>query len=178
MKLRTIAAAALFAAMGASAQAYTFNGDTTGGPTYNRPFTLLSLSGVGTAVHYAAFTFSVDMSGAYTFNATTAEFDPFIALYSPSFDPTAGLTNLLALNDDFAGSFSESQFTTALSAGTAYVLINTGYGNADFGAFTTTITGPGNVVAVPEPATWGLMALGMLGVGAAAARRRKQALAA
>lgn len=179
MKLRTIAAAAWLAALGASAHAYNFAGDTTGGPTYNRPVTLGGLSAVGTAVHYATLTFSVDMSGPYTFTTTTAgAYDPFIALYSPSFNPAAGLANLVALNDDFpAGNYTQSSFTTNLTSGMSYVFVNTGFGNDDFGAFTSSITGQGNVIAVPEPATWGLMALGLLGMGAAVRRSKKAVVA-
>ena len=50
----------------------TVNGDTTGGPTFNRPIdngnsAPNSLSGVGTAVRYEITAFHVNTSGSYSF---------------------------------------------------------------------------------------------------------------
>lgn len=167
------AAAAACLSLPAQAVIFTFTGDTTGGPTFNRPLEDLSaLSAVGTAVHYSSFTFSPSVSGDYTF-LTTGEFDTFLLLYSGSFNPAAALTNAIAANDDLvAPPFTTSGFAATLAAGSTYVLVNTAFGNTDFGAFSTTIGGPGVVSVVPEPASFGLMALGVLGV---ALRRRAAA---
>ena len=43
----------------------------------------------------------------------------------------------------------------------------------DFGAYANSITGPGDVNVVPEPGTYGLMALGLAVVGFAARRSRR-----
>jgi hypothetical protein len=45
------------------------------------------------------------------------------------------------------------------------------------GTLGTPITGRINAVAVPEPATWGMMLLGFAGIGMAMRRRRRPALA-
>jgi hypothetical protein len=99
-------------------------------------------------------------------------------LYRTAFSPTAQLTNVIIGDDDNStvpGSFQDYQFTTTLATGTNYFLVSTGYNNGDSGAFTTTITGPGNVLtAVPEPFT----IIGTLVGGTAALRMRKKLAAA
>lgn len=161
-------AAALGASSGAQA-AYTYNytafaGDTTGGQTFNRPLEDLSdLSAVGTAVRYNIFTFTAPAFGDYTF-VTTGQYDTFSVLYSTAFDPASPLTNALAANDDLElFDFTRSRVVSAITAGSRYVLVTTGFGNPDFGAYSVTID-----VTVPEPAVYALLVLGLglcLGLG-------------
>jgi hypothetical protein len=178
MKLTSLAmaAAALVLAGNAHAVTFTATGETTlAGPTYNRPFTLIALSAVGTAVHYNTLSFAVTAAGSYDFlSVATRGWDNFLALYTPSFNPAAGLGNLVALNDDFGGT-GTSAFTFSLTTGTNYVLVTTGYENSDVGAFTNTITGPGSVItgAVPEPASYALMALGLAAIGFVSLKRKQ-----
>jgi PEP-CTERM motif len=170
--LAVAAVAVLVAAAPARAAIYTFTGDTTSGSTFNRLLEDLSdLSAVGTAVRYKVFAFSVSAPGDYTFITTTASYDPFTFLYSPTFAPATPLSNALAANDDLLG-LTTSGFTFALSANTPYAFINTGFFNSDFGAFSTTIGGPGNIIpaVIPEPSGYALLALGLVAVGLA--RRR------
>lgn len=177
MKFSAVALAAALAAAGAHADTYTYNGDTTGSPTYQRALAGFGgLSGVGTAVRYDTLEFSVTQSGAYDFLSLAAgNWDNFLFLYSPSFDPGSPLVNGVAGNDDFP-TIGRSGFNGVnLSAGVNYVLVTTGFANNSFGAYTNSITGVGSVVVVPEPGTYGLMALGLLGVGALVRRRRAQA---
>jgi hypothetical protein len=175
---RSFALSALVAAcvLAGPAQAaiFTFTGNTTGGPTYNRPLeTLSGLSSVGVDVAYSTFSFTVSAAGDYSF-LTTGEFDTFITLYSGSFLPTSPLTNAIVANDDLLSPpFTTSGFIATLATGTNYVLVTTGFDSGEFGAFSTTIGGPG-VVAVPEPAAWGMLALGLGGL----ALRRRLAVAA
>lgn len=173
-KLSSLAVATLLAATG-TAQAVTYDwvGDTTGAPTYNRALAGFSgLSGVGTAVRYQTLAFSVTASGSYDFlSSTTGGWDNFTFLYGPSFNPASALVNGLAGNDDFGG-LTSSGFTAALTAGASYVFVTTGFANTDFGAYSNSITGPGTVNVVPEPGSYGLMALGLALVGFAARRSR------
>jgi phosphoglycolate phosphatase-like HAD superfamily hydrolase len=164
MKPLAIAALLVLASTASHAVITTVTGDTTGAATFNRPFADLSgLSAVGTAVRYTTFTFTASVAGSYTF-LTTAEFDSFDLLYSPTFNASSPLTNALVANDDLLGS-TTSGFSFALATGTPYVLVVTGFGNADFGRYSTTIGGPGPVTVVPEPSPQALLALGMAAIG-------------
>ncbi|UGQ47540.1 PEP-CTERM sorting domain-containing protein [Massilia endophytica] len=155
----------------ARADIFTITGNTTGASTFNRPTEDLSvLSGIGTEVAYDILAFQVSMDGIYSF-LSTASFDNFIFMYQYSFDPANPLANAIGANDDLL-TFTTSGFAGPLYAGTTYLYVTTGFSNADFGQFSTTIGGPGQVLVVPEPAGWLLLGLG-LGV-LALTRRRAQ----
>ncbi len=178
---KLLAAAAAFACA-ASAQAVVISGDTTGGPTFNRALQgtpPTGLSFVGTDVAYTELSFTVSASGSYTFqndstlaNTGSTTWDNFTFLYQGSFSPGAALTNVLVGNDDNL-TIGLSGFSIALTAGTTYVYITTGFANTDFGPYSVSITGPGNIITgvVPEPSAWALMLGGLAGVGALARRR-------
>ena len=138
-------------------------------PTFNRPLEdLSSLSTVGTAVRYDVLHFFVGTSGQYTF-ATTAMFDSFAVLYSPTFSAASPLGNALAANDDLLG-VTTSGFAANLTAGTNYFYVITAFANNEMGAYSNTIGGPGVIAVIPEAGTYAMMALGLAVLGIA--RRR------
>lgn len=148
---------------------FSFSGTTAGGPTYNRPLEDLSgLSAVGTDVAYSVFDFEVTANGQYTF-LNTSSFDGFLFLYANSFDPTSPLTNALYADDDLLAGFTTSGFAADLIAGTHYSFVTTGFANDDFGAFSNTIGGPGELIVdqttVPEPETLLMLSLGLAALG-------------
>lgn len=150
---------------------FTFTGDTTGGPTYNRPIEDLSnLSAVGTDVSYRTHAFSVDATGVYTF-MTTGEHDTFVFLYETAFDPSTPLANVLNASDDLLSPpFTTSGFAQSLTANANYIYVTTGFANDEAGRFSTTIAGPGAVItqrdnAVSEPGTVALLALTLGAIG-------------
>ena len=146
----------------AMATTVSFNGDTTGAPTFQRPVEDLSaLSAIGTAAHYTRYAFTALASGTHTFT-TSGAFDTFVLLYDAPFAPTMALLNALIANDDLtSAAFNVSGFSVGLRAGRQYTYVVTGFDNSEFGAHTTTIDSP-DVTAVPEPATWALVAVGLL----------------
>lgn len=168
-----IAAAAALVAATSHAGITTYTGNTTGAATFNRPLEDFSaLSGVGTAVPYNVVPITVSVSGTYSF-VTTGLFDTFTLLYSPSFSAASSLANGLVANDETVqGTFNVAGFAEALTAGTTYFHVVTGFSNADAGAFSTTIGGPGVITVVPEAGTYAMMGLGLLAVGGLVRRRR------
>ncbi|HLL19511.1 MAG TPA: PEP-CTERM sorting domain-containing protein, partial [Rubrivivax sp.] len=172
--LLAIASAALLSS--AQAAIFTTTGSlTTSDPTFNRPFEdLTGLSPNGTGVRYDVLNFVVGTTGEYTF-LTTAMFDSFTILYSPTFSSSAPLMNARMASDDLLG-LTTSGFAQNLTAGTNYFYVTAGFGSTDLGAYSTTIGGPGVITVVPEASTYAMMALGLgvLGIG----RRRLAARAA
>lgn len=183
MKKFAMIAVAVASAIASPALAGTtiFTGDTTAGPTYNRPLSgrpPTGLSAVGTAVRYVVTPFTVSVSGNYNFLNSSVH-DSFLGVHRNAFTPANGLLNALAYDDD-AGPGSDSAITAlGLIAGVSYFAVSSGFANTDFGRFTLTIDGPGNIVGiggggggVPEPATWAMMMFGFAAIGSALRRRR------
>lgn len=162
----------------AQAHAYFYVDDTSDGATFNRAVVDFSgLSGVGTAVSYDSFAFSVDTTGTYNFSSialpVSERWDNMLFLYQGSFDPLNATLNGVIANDDYNGNVGLSRFVAALSTGVTYVLVTTGFSNEDAGRYINLIRGPGEITApVPEPETYALLLCGLVVVGYLARRRR------
>lgn len=178
--LRAATAAAVLAlALPASAAFYI--DDTTGSPTYDRPFVDFSgISAIGEDVAYDVFGFSVSESGVYTVRSLAEgllrddPWDQMVFLYANSFDPSAPLLNGLIASDDFNGNIGVSGFDIALSTGVAYYLVTTSFYPEETGRYLNVLRGPGEILpAIPEPDTYALLAMGLFAV-AFAVRRRAQ----
>lgn len=160
----------------ATPQILTITGDTTNAPTFNRPLEDLSgLSFAGSDVGYRSFTFQVGTSGQYSF-LTTGAFDTFDLLYSPTLNGGFPLTNARIANDDLLG-IGTSGFLYDLIAGIDYTFVTTGFQTGDAGFFSSTIGGPGAIIAaaavtVPEPEVLALLVVGAGAMGLRSRRRK------
>ncbi|MBB3223312.1 PEP-CTERM sorting domain-containing protein [Pseudoduganella umbonata] len=168
-----IAISALFIGLAQSAQAdiVTLAGDTTGGPTFDRPLVNFSnYSPNGTGAVYESIAFTVEDEGEYSITMHGLGFDTFLLLYETAFDPVAPLINGVVANDDLV-SLRTSGFAADLVAGEQYFVVVTGFSSDQFGAYSLTISGDGVISAVPEPSTWLMLAFGVTAF--ACAQRRK-----
>jgi hypothetical protein len=173
-----LAACALFSGFASTASAEFFShvGDSTGAPTWDVD---AAFNGVGTVVPYQAFDFHVDEDGRYKFLAA-ARFDSMIILYEGGFDASAPNANQVRFNDDILTP-NTSGFQYELTAGLQYTFVITGFNDSEYGAYTFTIGGPGNIIPgpallapVPEPSTWLMLGMGLAAVGFAARRKQLQ----
>ncbi|WP_179050509.1 PEP-CTERM sorting domain-containing protein [Nostoc sp. TCL26-01] len=156
--------AAFSTAKPSQAAVFAYQGNTTNQPIWRRtapgnPPTLISGERDGTlgmSVPYSVFEFTVYQSGLYTFasavpgatSPTNGDWDNFLVLYQDSFHPTKQLTNvLIASTTPNDGTLA---FSRQLTAQQKYFLVTTGRRVADFGVFTNTISGSGQIVPVPE----------------------------
>ncbi|MFN3597651.1 MAG: choice-of-anchor D domain-containing protein [Rubricoccaceae bacterium] len=135
---------------GAGLVATTFSGTTAGGQTWQRPLNAgtgasgsCTLSGAATAVPYRAIPITVSEAGEYEVLAAWEGFDGYLLLYRGAFAPADQCLNLIGLNDDFGG-IAASRILTTLEPG-AYVIVATGFGNADAGPYQITVSGPAAV---------------------------------
>ena len=144
---------------------------TATGLFWDRPIeTGPSISTLGPVEYHLYGPFTVDVTGAYTI-LSTQDFDGYLHLYENAFDPTMQLVNLIAADDDGPGVFTSEIAGITLTAGTDYFLVTSGFQAGVGGNFTTSFSGPGNVICpsnAPEPVPiptmgeWGLIILTLL----------------
>ena len=169
IRASVLAALIVLSAAPASADTFTYFSGLFGGfdrPSAGTPPTTLS----GTIVPFNAQMFMVSIDGPYSFTLT-ANFAPFLVLYENSFDASAPLSNALIADGP--------PFTFDLSAGTTYIIVPTRFSSGFNGAFTGTISGPGEItpvggVVIPEPTTMLLLATGLAGVAVKIRRNQRE----
>lgn len=164
ISLAPLAAAFFLAA--SPALATTFSDTITGAQTFNvasSPLGGVGGCGMQTGAHaYASRPLTTNNSTTYTFTVTSVtgvDDDPFLALYAGTFDPANPTANLVGCNDDAIGLLS--QFSSNLTAGTAYTVVSTTYGAG-------VITGTVNYDVTPDVTLAGAPVLSAVGVGAVA----------
>lgn len=187
----------LLASGAATAAPVTVSGELTAGdPTFYRPNASGPCTVSGNLTHYDTYTIVhgggplvIDMRGEDSDSGTLS--DPFLHLYSGSFNPAQPCQNWVAGNDDYADEESvNSHLSLTLPAGN-YVIVATSFAGIeqgegeeggegeteDYGLGTYQLTYNSVApAAVPTLGEWGLMALTLLlAGGAAGALRRRQA---
>jgi hypothetical protein len=156
----------------ASAATLTYSGTTnSGGPTFQ------ALVFGSQAAPFDVFHFRVDTTGRYDFSSTSTPWQNVISLYENAFAPSNNFSNFVSSSTQSPvfGVSTSTFFVPSLTAGTDYFLVTSGYRSTDFGSFTNTISGLGNISpsttsAVPEP----FSIVGTLIGGTAALRMRKK----
>jgi hypothetical protein len=150
----------------------TFTGNTAGLSLWQRPIGNGTnppsiLSSMANAVPFLSCPFKVSAGGTYDFlgtSTTPSNWDNYSFVYSNSIDATQPLMDVLIGNDDFSTVGKTGFNGVPLIAERQYFYVMTGFQNGDFGAFTATITGPGDitVICIPEPSAATLALAGSL----------------
>ena len=123
-----------------------YAGTTTGGPSWSRPFAdCTGTSALGPVVLHTQ-TITPTVTGAHTISSVQDGWDGYMFIYSSPFDPAAPNTNCIAGNDDAAGIGTSEIANVALTAGTSYIVVTTGFEAGEEGTFTNTIDGPGAII--------------------------------
>lgn len=132
---------------------YVSTGTTSGGPIWNRPFFIGGISGLG-PVSYHAMQFVAAVPGRYTFVSEVIGEDNFNFIYQDNFDSTDPLADLLdyglgngnAPNGTPAGT---SLIDVLLLPNRTYTYVTSQWAASTPAVpFTTTVTGPGSIIAV------------------------------
>jgi hypothetical protein len=143
----------------------SLKGNTTNGPLFDRPTETGAMSFLGSSTHYNVYQFSITQNGAYNLTLVAddpSSYDTFLHLYRNGFDPAAPYHSSISSNAFFLGGNDDATADPAVGSALnginlltsdTYFLVVDGFSNTDFGAYTATINGPGNISAsaVPEP---------------------------
>jgi hypothetical protein len=127
-------------------------GTTEGGPLWDRPFSIVGVSGLG-PVRYEALEFTVAESGLYVLeNVLDSGLDHWASLYEGDFDPAQPLVNQLDYGLGNGNALNGAPRGTALIEallfeGRSYTLVTSQWASfRDPGPYTLTITGPAAIV--------------------------------
>lgn len=162
-----------------------YSGDTTGGPSWDRPFADgTCCSALGPVVYETEMLF-VDTTAAYDINSVQDGWDGYLLIYQDNFDPLNQSANFYAGDDDGNGGIGTSDIEgLTLEAGRPYIVVTTGFAAGDAGTYTNSVTGPGNIsfgapvsepaLPVPSLGTWSslLLMLTMAGMAVLSLQRR------
>lgn len=148
---------------------------TASSPTFNRPAIVRAgitnptgLSGLGSAVAYATSVYKATQTGTYSVSQSLTGYgndgtasDYVQSLYTPSFSPTAPLTNIVQSYNP--PNTSGGGYNINLTAGSSYTFVDHGYYNASdyaanpahgpsFGNATTSLlfNNPGSQTVIPD----------------------------
>lgn len=129
-------------------------------------------------ISHAGGTLTIEMRGSSSASGTLL--DPYVFLYSGSFDPASPCTNLVGFDDD-GGTDWDSLLSGEYEKGN-YVIVASSYdtltySNDALGTYRLIHNATPFATAVPTLGEWGLMALSLALVGAAAGglRRKRRA---
>ncbi|GGE44116.1 hypothetical protein GCM10007421_17900 [Halopseudomonas oceani] len=169
LRLRSAISAALLCtggfALNASAATASYSGNLNAPDgSWNRPFADGSCcSGLG-PVTYNAQPFYVGTDGSYSLESSQT-YDGYLFVYQGSFDPADQVANFVAGDDDGNGGVTTSNIDNInLTAGTRYIIVDTGFAAGDAGTYTTTITGPGVIYLATLPLVSADVLLGDLSI--------------
>ena len=163
------------------ASSLTYSGDTTEASSWFRPENNDHPPSIRYDVNprYGVLRFEVSLTGNYDIisNATLPYlWDNYLFLYEGGFDPLEPQDNFVILNDDYPifreGIWASGFDNITLMAHQSYYLVTSGFGTSDFGQFTNTISGPGDITAVPVPAAAWLFGSALLGLAGVKRRHR------
>ncbi len=161
------------AAQQARADIQTVTGDTTFAPTFLRPgYRGGEPPSYAPDVAYQAYNISVTVDDWQYSLVTACDFNCTAFFYKDSFDPKNPQKNIMdGAADD---GFNLTGLEESMSPGHKYVLVIAGYYDYDWGAYSTTVGGPGeiHISPVPEPSAYLTLLAGLAGLGLLARRRR------
>lgn len=121
------------------------------GPEWMRPYFIGGVSGLGPCF-YRVLEFQVETSGLYTFNSTVSNGSAFTFLYSGAFDASTPLANLFDYglgngNAPNGAPNGTSLIEALLFEGETYYFVVSQWDRFTLGqSYTSTITGPGNII--------------------------------
>lgn len=182
---RFVAALALsFSTLTASAQSFS-GALTTESPLFARPNSSATALTDNSTYRFDVLNFRVTSDASFGVAISAATFDTFLCLYSGAFDPNAALSNAPMCNDDFSGTRSGFASVPFLE-GTDYFAVVSSFAQQATGTYTLSFTSststafiPDRVIdppvtGVPEPASFGMILVGLVGLCVAQRRRVPQ----
>lgn len=160
--------------------ATTYHGNTTNGPTWDRPLANGTCCSTLGPVAYEMQFFTVDVTGTYDISSIQDGWDGYIFVYDENFNPNDPLAGFIAGDDDGPGGVGTSEILgVTLEAWETYFVVTTGFAALEEGSYANTIEGPGGIHFylpwTPTLGEWGMIGFVglLLGAGLIVIRRSK-----